>query len=576
MGFRVELYAAIRRDARVEGLSIRALAERHHVHRRTVRQALESAQPPARKPRTSKSPRLDPYKLVIDEMLRMDLDAPRKQRHTARRIHVRLIEEHDATEVSYSTVRDYVRARRAEINLESGRAVEDVTVPQEHAPGEEAEVDFGELYVILAGVKTKVYLFSFRLSHSGKAVHRVYSTCGQEAFLEGHVAAFNELGGIPTRHIRYDNLTSAVTRVIHGRSRDRIENDRWVLFRSHYGFDAFYCQPGIEGAHEKGGVEGDIGRFRRQRLSPMPVVDSLAELNEKIVRWDALDDHRRISTRVRTVGDDFATEQPKLAQLPAEGFETGLRLTPMVNRSALITVRMAHYSVPARFIHRRVTVSLRASELVIFHGKVEIARHPRVVEKGGQSVNLDHYLEVLRGKPGALPGSTALAQARATGVFTPAHEAFWANARRRLGDAAGARELIDVLLLHRSMTADQIEAGLLAAVSVGAVSADIVAVEARLAAARADATGGASDSRHPVAHATGEERRDDNKVDRKVVSLTQRLLLDPDAVIAGLPPDKRPLPSMEKYQQLLRLTGTDNQPSTIPDPKPLDESGAPR
>lgn len=568
----MELFAAIRRDARVEGMSIRALARKHQVGRGTVRRALTSAEPPPRKTPVRSSPRLDPFKSAIDDMLRADLEAPRKQRHTARRIHVRLIEEHDAIEVSYSTVRDYVRIRRTQIGLEADRRVE-VMIPQEHAPGAEAEVDFGELYVILAGVKTKVFLFTFRLSYSGKAVHRIYATQGQEAFLEGHIAAFNEIGGIPARHVRYDNLTAAVTRVVNARGRERVENDRWVLFRSHFGFDAFYCQPGIAGAHEKGGVEGDVGRFRRQHLVPMPVVDSLDELNEKVRALDAADDRRRISSRIRTVGEDFATERENLAPLPVEGFDPGLMLNPMVDRSAMITVRMARYSVPARFIHRRVRVSLRASEVVVFDGRLQIARHARVITRGGQSVNLDHYLEVLKGKPGALPGSTALAQARESGAFTPAHEAFWANARRRLGDAVGTRELIDVLLLHRAMAADEVEAGLLAAVSVGAVSADVVAVEARLHTTLAAPTGASSD-RHPVAQPSDGERRDgDAKRSRKVVSLTERLLLDPAAVIAGLPPDTRPLPSMEKYQQLLgRRTGTDHHP----DPMSPDESGAPR
>jgi transposase len=172
--------------------------------------------------------------------------------------------------LSYSTVRDYVRVRRAQIDVEAGRRVE-AFVPQEHAPGAEAEVDFGEVWVVLNGVKTKCHMFILRLSHSGRAIHRIYPTQAQEAFLEGHVEAFNVLGGIPTKHIRYDNLTSAVTAVVFGQGRQRQENDRWVLFRSHYGFDPFYCQPGIDGAHEKGGVEGEVGWFRRNRLSPMPV-----------------------------------------------------------------------------------------------------------------------------------------------------------------------------------------------------------------------------------------------------------------------------------------------------------------
>ena len=541
MESRVELFALIRRDARVEGLSVRALAARHKVHRRTVRQALESAIPPERKLRQGVAWRLEPFKAAVDAMLTEDTTAPRKQRHTARRILARLIEEHGAEELSYSTVRDYVRVRRAQIDVEAGRRVE-VFVPQEHAPGAEAEVDFGEVWVVLNGVKTKCHMFVFRLSHSGKAIHRIYPTQAQEAFLEGHIDAFKVLGGIPIKHIRYDNLTSAVTSVVFGQGRQRQENDQWVLFRSHYGFDAFYCQPGIAGAHEKGGVEGEVGWFRRNRLSPMPVVESLDELNDRICAWEAQDDARRINDRVRTIGQDLAAEQPFLAPLPAEVFDPGLVLTPRVDRSSMITVRMVKYSVPARFIGRRLRVSLRASEVVVFDGRAVVARHPRIVAKSGKSVQLDHYLEVLKTKPGALPGSTALARARESGAFTNAHEAFWAASRRVTGDADGTRELIDVLLLHRSMDAGDIQAGITAALGVGAVSADVVAVEARRHAA-VQSEGGSGSDRHPGAP-------DDVKVQR-VVSLTQRRLMDPAAVIAGLPPDTRPLPSVTAYDELL-------------------------
>lgn len=536
MGSRVDLFARIRRDARVDGLGIRALARKHGVGRDTVRTALSRADPPARKVPVRSSPKLDPFKPAIDAMLRQDLDAPRKQRHTATRVLARLADEHGATELSYSTVRDYVRVRRAQIDVDGGRRIE-VFVPQQHAPGEEAEVDFGEVWVILAGVKTKCHMFTFRLSHSGKAVHRVYSTQSQEAFLEGHIDAFEEIGGIPTKHIRYDNLTAAVQTVLYGKGRNRVENDRWVLFRSHYGFDSFYCQPGIDGAHEKGGVEGEVGRFRRTWLSPMPEVDTLAELNEGIRDWDARDHARRVNARLRTVGQDYADEQPLLRPLPFERFDPGLVLHPRVDRSSLITVRMAKYSVPARLIGRQVRVSLRASELVVFDGRDQVARHERVVARGGESINLDHYLEVLRHKPGALPGSTALARARATGVFTSAHEAFWQEARKVDGDSAGTRALIDVLLLHRSMRTADVIAGIRAALTVGAVSADVVAVEARLHA------GGSVPDRHPA-----EQRR---RGVQRVVSLTQRRLADPAAVIAGLPPDRRPLPSMSKYDELL-------------------------
>ena len=554
MELRVDLFARIRRDARVHGSSIRALAKEYRVSRRTVRQALAAAEPPTRRVTARAAPKLDRFRSVIDEMLIVDLDAPRKQRHTAQRVFDRLVDERQAV-ISYSTVRQYVKARRAEVAFESGKTAVEVFIPQEHAPGAEAEVDFGDVWVDLDGVRTRCYMFAFRLSNSGKSVHRVYPTCGQEAFLEGHIEAFNAIGGVPRKHIRYDNLTSAVTKVIYGAGRQRVENERWVLFKSHFGLDAFYCEPGLGGAHEKGRVEGEVGRFRRNFLTPVPVVESLIELNDKLRVWDETEDRRRISQRLRTIGQDFAVEQPLLAPLPAEDFDPGLILTPRVDRSALVTVRSAKYSVPVRFINRKVRVSLRATEVRIFDGRTLIAAHPRTVARGGQSVKLDHYLEVLRIKPGALPGSTALAQARESGRFTPAHDAFWAAARKTDGDAEATRQLIDVLRLHRAMEAEDVIAGITAALHVGAVRAGVVAVEARRVATERQ-TGRV----RPDCH-SGEK---ENVPEHRVLSLTQRRLADPAAVIAGLPPDNRPLPTVAGYDDLLKHRA---QPSSTPPSK---------
>lgn len=173
----------------------------------------------------------------------------------------------------------------------------------------------------------------------------------------------------------------------------------------------------------------------------------------------------------------------------------------------------------------------------MFDGRVEAARHERVVARGGQSIVLDHYLEVLAKKPGALPGSSALAAARKSGTFTATHEAFWAEARKVNGDSAGTRELVEVLLLHRTMRAADVIAGIRAALCVGAVSADVVALEARLHA------GGSGPGRLTAART--------DVVEQRVVSLTQRRLTDPAAVIAGLPADTRPVPSVDVYDELL-------------------------
>jgi hypothetical protein len=134
-------------------------------------------------------------------------------------------------------------------------------------------------------------------------------------------------------------------------------------------------------------------------------------------------------------------------------------------------------------------------------------------------------------------------------VFTPAHDAFWATARKTDGDAEATRELIDVLLLHRAMDDADVIAGITAALHVGAVSADVVAVEARRVAAEKNMPGWARPDCDPGVK--------EEIIEHRVVSLTQRRLADPAAVIAGLPPDKRPLPTVAGYDQLLKKRTTD-------------------
>jgi transposase len=158
MGSRVELFEKIRRDQEFEGLSIRQLARRHGVHRRAVRQALSSALPPNKsRPAARPAPALGPYRQVIDGWLEADKDAPRKQRHTAKRIHQRLVDEYGAS-VAVTTVRDYVRARRRKLGLHA-----EAFCPQVHDPGITAEVDWGEAKIVIGGENVKVGLFVMRV-----------------------------------------------------------------------------------------------------------------------------------------------------------------------------------------------------------------------------------------------------------------------------------------------------------------------------------------------------------------------------------------------------------------------------
>jgi transposase len=474
MGSRVELFEQIRRDRDREGLSIRALAARHGVHRRAVRQALASPVPAAkRSPVSRPAPKLGAYRAIVDGWLEADRAAPRKQRHTAKRIWRRLVDEHGA-DVAETTVRDYVRARKRAM----GWPVGELFIPQVHAPGAGAEVDWGQAQVDLAGTRTTVHLFFMRASFSGAAFCQASLVETQQAFLELHVEAFEWFGGV-FEQIRFDNLTSAVRQVLRGRR--RLETDRFIALRSHYLFASQFTTPGIQGAHEKGGVEGEVGRFRRNHLVPVPAVADLAQLNALILAGCDADLRRRIVGRQVTVAEAWASERPLLRALPGEPFDTAEAAAPRVDSKSLVTVRQNRYSVPVALAGLKVSARIGAREITISHAGKTVARHERLHGRFGTAAQLDHYLELLQHKPGGFEHSLALAQERDRGAWPAAFDELWAALAARYGRSEAARQMVDVLLLCREHGPDQVALAVRGALAAGAHDGRAVAVLARRA-----------------------------------------------------------------------------------------------
>ncbi|HEY8778456.1 MAG TPA: IS21 family transposase [Solirubrobacterales bacterium] len=472
MGSRVELFEKIRRDRDVEGLSIRALAERHGVHRRAVRQALAAALPPPRKqPERRPAPKLGAYRELIDSWLVADREAPRKQRHTAKRVWQRLVDE-QGVEVSERQVRRWVRTRRREL----GGLVDEVFVPQVHEPGIEAEVDWGEAVVEIAGQRRTVHLFLMRACYSGAAFVTCFERETQQVFLEAHAEAFGFFGGVFAT-IRYDNLRSAVKQVLRGRR--RVESDRFVALRSHYLYESVFTRPGKQGAHEKGGVEGEVGRFRRRHLVPIPRVASLKELNGLLEDACLAELGRRIAGREQTVGEALRVEGRALRQLPSCDFDASEQASPRVDSKALVTIRQNRYSVPVRLVGLRVAAQIGAREIVISHDRREVARHLRLHARYQTAARLDHYLELLRHKPGALKGSLPLAQERERGRWPDCFDELWQALEQRYGGSEAACQMVDVCLLCREHGPDRVELAVRGALAAGAHDGRAVALLAR-------------------------------------------------------------------------------------------------
>jgi transposase len=224
---------------------------------------------------------LQPAIPFIDAILQADLTAPRKQQHTAHRIWCRIRAEVPAVRLSESTIREYVRKRKIALGL-TGR---ETFIPQSYVWGGEAQVDWYEAYADICGERQKAFVFCMRSMASGGAFHCAFPHASQQAFLEAHEKAFDYFGGVFTT-LRFDNLKSAVQKILRGHQRE--ETIRFIAFRSHWGFAAEFCTPGQ--GHEKGGVEGEGGYFRRNHLVPVPKASSWEELNDFLLEASRKDE----------------------------------------------------------------------------------------------------------------------------------------------------------------------------------------------------------------------------------------------------------------------------------------------
>lgn len=459
----VEDVEAIRRAYYHEHKSVRAIAREQRHGRRVVREAIAGTTPTPRRYRLARRkarPVLDPVVALIDAWLTADQAAPPKQRHTAKRIYDRLVAEHGYTGCE-RIIRQYVRAWK-----QAHASGTQVFLPLAHAPGQEAQCDWGEAVVRVAGVEQVANLFCFRLSYSLKPFVCAFPTARQECFLAGHVGAFATLGGVPQR-IVYDNLGTAVSKVLQGRT--RVEQEAFIAFRGHYLFASHFCLPGREGAHEKPLVESLVGYARRNFLVPVPDVPSWEALNALLAGRCAAEDLRTVVGRDRTVGELWQEERAYLLPVQRHAFPCCRTVAVRATRQALVTFERNRYSVPTRYAGERLLLRAYAWHVEISDGRTTVTRHPRLYGRDGEQLDPLHYLALLERKPGGFDLARPMQQWART--WPPIYERYLAALRQARPDDA-TREFVRILQLHARYEAELIASALDHALALGCWSAD--------------------------------------------------------------------------------------------------------
>lgn len=451
----MEVYARIRRAVYVDGMSIRQAAREFGLSRKTVRKTLQFSVPPGyRRTQPVRRPKLGPWLGIIDQILEDDKSRPKKQRHTAKRIWDRLKAEHGFTG-GYTVVKDYVRQARLQ--------QKEVFVPLAHPPGD-AQADFGEALVAIAGVEQKAHFLCMDLPHSDASFVVAFPAENTEAFLEGHNQAFAYFGGVP-RTILYDNTRLAVAQITG--DGERRPTEAFSELQSHNLFAAKFGRPGK--GNDKGNVEGLVGYARRNFMVPVPRAATWEELNGDLREACQKRREQRLWGNKETIAARFERDREKLLPLPPVPLEACQKRTTRASSQALVRYETNDYSVPVAYGHRPVLVKAFVWEVVICAGSEVIARHPRSYDREEMIFNPLHYLALLEQKTNALDQAAPL-------QGWPLPEEFLELRRQmeaRLGKR-GRREYVQVLRLLETFSVSEVAAGARQALQLRAIAFDAV------------------------------------------------------------------------------------------------------
>jgi transposase len=433
----------IRRLYFIKRHSIRWIARENHYSRKTIRKAISDASVPEYRLSTPKPRRvMGPYLPIIEKWLAEDKGRPEKQRHTAHRIYDRLVSEHEF-QGGERTVRELVSKLRQNCS--------EMAIPLEFDPGADAHCDWGEALVYIKGQPVTANVLCMKLGYSGRPFVMAFPTQRQEAFFEGQGQAFEWYEGVPAR-ISYDNLTVAVQKVLRGHN--RIEQQAFIAFRSHYLFASHFSTPATP--REQGRVESLVGYMRRNYFVPIPEVESFEELNLMLLKRLREDEGRISPGKQVTIGAAWEEEKKRLLPLPRFPHRCCISLPVKTSRLSLVNFDNNRYSIPVEYgMRSKLTLHAYAWKVEIACSERVIATHQRSYEKGKDLFKVEHYLPLLIKRPGSFPYAKPVRQWFASGPPEVYREFLDLLSCR--GEGEGVRAFLQVLSLGQSYGRENLE-----------------------------------------------------------------------------------------------------------------------
>ena len=428
-------YKTIRQLYLMEHQSIRYIAEKLNMGRRTVRKYCKGgALPDIRKESTKYSPVRERVESEIMNLLEKNKSLPHKQQLNTKDIWEYLLREKGIA-IGYSTTTQYIRELR--------NRTPEVFLPLSHEPGEAIQFDWGDMTAVIGKVKTVVSVFCAALPFSGYILAFAYPDKSTISFLDGHIRTFEQLGGV-SRQCVYDNLKTAVKK---GSGKTAQKQEQFIRIEAHYGFNSVFCN--VASGWEKSSVENAVAIIRRIAFTPMPYVESFAQLQEHMTnRCLQYAKTHRIKGREHTIWEDFLEERYTLMTLPEAPLDTGFTTTALVHTDLTVRYQDIKYSVPKTLAGKEVTLRISPFHISVFYHGQEVYKHLRSLKKNEHQYVLEHYLDILERKPRAVNQAIVLKN----GIMPKECSEFLRLCR----EDEPKQQLVDILLLGRNTEKDKL------------------------------------------------------------------------------------------------------------------------